>query len=276
MLLLTLLTTTSYAGCPPGHDNIDSCSDEGEGVIASADATATATSSSSSSAESASHATSSSGGNTQSINISESHPDDIKIRNVASPDTPNPYPTAPCRVGVSGGLSIPGGAFSGGGSVEDRECTLRETARSFKDLGVPEVGLYLLCTQSEIILGKVDKKGRREKGQYDSLGADECLRLVREFQGDTAEPVASRREIEMLQEQVALLQNAIGDHEVAQEAIEQEVAEVREIRNRPAPRPAAARPQIIQQQYITPEKRSKLAALVEEEIVVTGDEETEE
>lgn len=262
MLLLLLWTPTSWATCPPGHERNDSCSDEESSVVASATSSANSASTSEASAGATSTSTSSSGGNSQSVNISQTQPSDIKIRNVASPDTPNPYPTAPCRVGVSGGLSIPGGALSGGGSVEDEECTLRETARSFKDLGVPEVGLYILCTQSDVVLGRRDKKGNLEKGEPNPLGATECLRLVREFQGDADEPVASRSEIEDLRRQVAILQDEISQHDVAQQALESEVAEVREIRSRPAPRPAAARPQIIQQEYISDEKRAKLAALI--------------
>ena len=122
------------------------------------------------------------GDNFQSLNFSS--PDDIKIRNVVNPGTPNSYPTSPCRIAVSGGFSFPGAALSGGGSVEDEECTLRETARAFRDLGVPEMGLYLLCQSSDTIIGKRDKKGELEKYEPSPLGAAECMRLVGEFQGD--------------------------------------------------------------------------------------------
>lgn len=260
-----LLTQTSWATCPPGHERNDSCGDEADSITASATGSAEATSSSTASAESTSNATSSSGGNSQSINISESHPSSLKIRNVASPDTPNPYPTAPCRVGVSGGLSIPGGALSGGGSVEDEECTLRETARSFKDLGVPEVGLYLLCTQSDVVLGRRNKRGEMEKGEPEPLGATECLRLVREFQGSPDEHDLVGGNVEELRRELAVLQEQLDQSESAHEELAQELAEVREVRSRPAPRPAAARPQIIQQEYLSADKRAKLAALVSDE-----------
>lgn len=168
-------------------------------------------------------------------------------------------------MGVSGGLSLPGGALSGGSSVEDEECTLRETARSFKDLGVPEVGLYLLCTQSDVVLGRRNKRGEVEKGEPEPLGAAECLRLVREFQGgaDVDDNVGSS--VEELQRELAVLQEQLAYSESAHEALTEQLAQVREIRSRPAPRPASNGPQIIQQEYLSAEKRAKLAALVSDE-----------
>jgi hypothetical protein len=53
------------------------------------------------------HSSASATGGNQEITFTS--PDDVRIRNVASPDTPNPYPTAPCRVGVSAGFSLAGG-----------------------------------------------------------------------------------------------------------------------------------------------------------------------
>lgn len=234
------------------------------------DASSSSTSTSTSSSESSSN---------NSVTITENNPKSLKVRNVASPDTPNPYPTAPCRVGVSGGLSLAGGAFSGGGSVEDEECTLRETARSFKDLGVPEMGLYLLCTQSDVVLGRRDKKGELQKNQEPPLGASECLRLVREFQGEIDEPVATRSEVQILQEQLELLQHEISQHETEQRELELAVSDVRQISERTESRITSARPQpqVQVQEYLNQAKRDKLAALITEEIVITlDDEETEE
>lgn len=267
MLLLTLSTTTSLADCPPGHDRNDSCSDEGEGSVASATSSAGAESTSEATAGATSNATSSSGGNTQHINISETHPNSIKLRNTASPDTPNPYPTAPCRIGVSGGLSIPGGALSGGGSVEDEECTLRETARSFKDLGVPEMGLYILCTQSDVILGRRDKKGKLEKGEPDPLGSAECLRLVREFTGpvDEPEPSGSSAALSEIYRELELLRESISQHEEAQDEVQAELAAVSERSRARPPSPPRVEERVIQQQYIDEEKRQKLAALIDDE-----------
>ena len=200
-----------------------------------------------------------------SVVISERHPDNIKIRNVASPDTPNPYPTAPCRVGVAAGLSLAGGALSGGGSVEDKECTLRETARSFKDLGVPEVGLYLLCTQSAVINGRVDKKGELEENQPDPLGATECLRLVREFQGDTDGDSAGGAVAVELQE-LRESQDRVERQFIAKvEQLEEQISKPERL---PAP---VVKKEVIQQPYLTQDKRSKLAAVLEEEITKSGD-----
>ncbi len=255
----------SWATCPPGHERNDSCDDEESGITVSVTGSATAESNSEAAAESTSNATSSSGGNSQSINISESHPSSLKIRNVASPDTPNPYPTAPCRVGVSGGLALPGGALSGGGSVEDEECTLRETARSFKDLGVPEMGLYLLCTQSEVVLGRRDKRGKMEEHRPQPVGSAECLRLVREFQGSPDDGDAVGSDVEALGRQLEILQEQFAQSESAHQDLATELAAVREIRSRPSPRPVGAKPQIIQQEYLSADKRAKLAALVSDE-----------
>lgn len=160
----------------------------------------------------------SNGDTSQSINVES--PDDITIRNVASPDTPNSYPTAPCRVAVSAGFSLPGGALSGGGSIEDKECTLRETARSFSELGVPEMGLFLLCQQSDVVNGWQDRKNKDEKGARETIGYDECIRLVRGFQGDddngyagqySQDMDALRREQQALEEELMLFRQECSD-----------------------------------------------------------------
>lgn len=76
-----------------------------------------------------------------------------------------------------------------GGSIEDEECTLRETARTFRDLGVPEMGLYLLCKNSKVVVGNPDK----DEEHSDPIGTTECLRLVRSFQGDPDDDTARLR-----------------------------------------------------------------------------------
>lgn len=143
-----------------------------------------ADSSSTSSSESSSGSTSTSDNN---VAVTFTSPSSTTVRNVASPDTPNVYPSAPCRIARSAGLSLAGGAISGGVSIEDPECTLRETARAFQYLGVPEIGLHLLCTNSIVINGRRDKKGELEKGEPPPIGVTECLRLVREFQGSATD-----------------------------------------------------------------------------------------
>jgi hypothetical protein len=78
------------------------------------------------------------------------NPDDIKIRN--TPDVRAPYmnTTSPCRVGVSGGIGVAGFGGSAGTTVEDKECTLRQTAQTFSAMGVPGMGLWLLCRSQAV------------------------------------------------------------------------------------------------------------------------------
>jgi len=168
------------------------------------------------------------------------------------------YPSAPCRVAYSAGLSLAGGALSGGSSVEDVECTLRETARTFQYLGVPEVGLHLLCTQSVVINGRKDKKGELEDGEPTPIGAGECLRLVREFQGDADDSDAARAlqsEVEILREQ----QNRTEQQLAAR--VEQLEMEVSKPQDRPRP---VVRQEVVQQPMLNADKRAKLSALLEE------------
>jgi len=123
-------------------------------------------------------------------------------------------------VAISAGFSIAGGALSGGGSIEDKECTLRETARSFKELGVPEMGLFLLCHQSDVINGWQDHKNRDEKGARSTIGVDECLRLLGQFQRDDLpsdveryrdELEDVRRKSLMLEEELSLYRQECSD-----------------------------------------------------------------
>ncbi len=201
------------------------------------------------------------------VTINETRPRHTTVRNVASPDTPNPYPTSPCRIGVSAGVSVAGFAGSGGGSVEDTECTLRETARSFKDLGVPEVGLILLCQNSVVVNGRYDKKGNLEENEPAPIGAEECLRLVREFQRDDSAPDsgdAERTASQELREQ----QDRIEQQLLARlDAMEQKLAE-QDKDHQSVVRKVGARPvvkEVVQQPYLTDDKKAKLAALLSDE-----------
>jgi hypothetical protein len=53
--------------------------------------------------------------------------------------------SSPCRIAGGGGLSIPGGAITFGGSVEDEECQWRENARMFGALGDKATAVEALC-----------------------------------------------------------------------------------------------------------------------------------
>ena len=173
------------------------------------------------------------------------------------------YPSAPCRIARSAGLSIAGGALSGGSSVEDPECTLRETARTFQYLGVPEIGLHLLCTNSVVINGRRDKKGELEEGEPTPIGTAECLRLVREFQRGDDGPdsnAAVETQIEILREQQDRIESGLVSR---LEELEQEVDRI------PPPKPAAkpvVTQQTIQQPMLNADKRAKLAAIYADEV----------
>lgn len=266
-MLLTIMFSTSYAtgndGDCKGNQN---CTDGGDidinvggGGDSHSESDSYADSSSSSSSESAS---SSGASSDNAVTINNTRPKSTTVRNVASPDTPNVYPSAPCRIARSAGLSLAGGAISGGSSIEDPECTLRETARTFQYLGVPEIGLHLLCTNSVVINGRYDKRGDLEEGSPTPIGTAECLRLVREFQRDADDGDAARAhavELEVLREQ-----QDRAEQQLVTRVAELEEAVAKAIKPRPAPKPVVTQ-QTIQQPYLTNDKRAKLAALLDDE-----------
>ena len=258
MLLLAGPNSATASGSHEcqGNDNCDDVSIDIENGGASADSSSDSSSSADSASESGAAASSD-----NSVTITNTRPRSTTVRNVASPDTPNVYPSAPCRIARSAGLSLAGGSLSGGSSIEDPECTLRETARVFQYLGVPEVGLHLMCTQSLVINGRYDKKGNLEEGYGAPIGSSECLRLVREFQGsddDADTEAAHSAEIEVIREQ----QNRIESGLVGRVAeLEQQIEQQAQA---PAPRPQVTR-QTVQQPMLNEEKRAKLAALFPEE-----------
>lgn len=238
-----------------GNDNCDDVNIDFDGGDSNADSSSDSTSSSGAESASSSGATSD-----NNVAVTFTRPSSTTVRNVASPDTPNVYPSAPCRIARSAGLSLAGGALSGGSSIEDPECTLRETARVFQYLGVPEVGLYLMCQQSAVINGRYDKHGEIEEGTPTPIGSEECLRLVREFQGDVDDDNtegALSTQIEVLREQQDILERRF----VARAAeLEREHEKTQQVA---ASRPAARVTQeIIQQPYLNDEKRAKLSALI--------------
>lgn len=220
-----------------------------------AGANADSNSQSTASSESTSGSTASSD---NSVTINEVHPDDIRIRNVSSPDTPNVYPSAPCRVAVSAGLSLAGGALSGGSSYEDPECTLRETARAFHALGVPEVGLLLLCKNSVVITGRKNKRGELEPNEPDPIGTAECLRFVREFQGSPDESdisVSAQTQLEVIREQQDRTEREVATR-IYQ--LEQKIEE----KHKEPVHPPVVRQEVIQQPYLDDVKRAKLEAVL--------------
>ena len=260
MLWLMLLTTTSSTASASGSDecrgnqNCDDIEVDAYGGTADADADSESYSDSSAVAgsESISGAEASADNN---VAVNFTSPRSTTVRNVASPDTPNVYPSAPCRIARSAGLSLAGGSLSGGASVEDVECTLRETARTFQALGVPEVGLHLMCTNSHVINGRYNKKGNLPKGSPTPIGAAECLRLVREFQGDSDDNDivgAVRTEVEVIREQ----------HDRAERELLARVEQLEVEASKPrSGGEQVVRQETIHQPLLNDEKRAKLAAL---------------
>jgi hypothetical protein len=240
---------------PPSHSNADSnANSNARGGNANVDAQ----NSVESTVDASSTVRTTVEGSSQSTNVSITNPDSIRIRNVVSPDTPNSYPTSPCRIGVSAGLSLVGGAVSTGGSVEDKECTLRETARAFKELGVPQMGLYILCTQSEVILG--DKKGKRP-----GIGADECIRRVEQFSRINSQPEAERSHAAEVEKELEVLRNDLAESQYRTSLVESQMAETRQMYERAATRRHAAEQRVVTEQFLTPAKRAALEELVKED-----------
>jgi len=67
------------------------------------------------------------------------------VRMVPDPYAPTMNATAPCRISVSGGVTVIGVGVSGGGSVEDDPCNLRETARLLDGIGQREAAARVMC-----------------------------------------------------------------------------------------------------------------------------------
>lgn len=67
------------------------------------------------------------------------------VRMVPDPYAPTMNATSPCRISVSGGVTVIGVGVSGGGSVEDDPCNLRETARLLSGIGQQEAAARVMC-----------------------------------------------------------------------------------------------------------------------------------
>jgi hypothetical protein len=125
------------------------------------------------------------------------------------------------------------------------------------------MGLHLLCTQSSVIIGRTDKKAKKNKNRPDPIGASECLRLVREFTLPVDEPESTGVEFDALYRELEVLRESVAQQSQAQQSL---TAEVEAAHQRSSRQPQSNPPaQIIQQEYLSPEKRQKLAALIEED-----------
>lgn len=260
LLALTLIGSFLIPSLAQATNYGDDDDDETTATATATGGGATADSNAGSESYSGAESESSSGASADNVvAVTYTRPATTTVRNVASPDTPNVYPSAPCRIARSAGLSLAGGSLSGGSSVEDVECTLRETARAFQYLGVPEVGLHLLCTQSIVVTGRRDKKGDLEEGATPPLGAQECLRLVRDFQGDlddTDAEVAHSVEIQELREQQNSLERRFAERAAELAREHEETQQV--VARRATP---VVRQETVQQPMFNAEQRSYIQSL---------------
>ena len=97
-----------------------------------------------------SQSTAISGGNTQSVSVTDSgklhYSGGYELENVPDVMAPNVYPTSPCMGSSSIGGAGVGYGISFGTSWESEECQLRETSRSFANMGMKEDAIAILCT----------------------------------------------------------------------------------------------------------------------------------
>jgi hypothetical protein len=80
-------------------------------------------------------------GNKQATTINQN-----QVRQAPTAYAPDAFPSAPCRVSGSAGVSAPIGGISFGGSKLDTECDKRETARAFALIGQTDSACQILLT----------------------------------------------------------------------------------------------------------------------------------
>ena len=89
-----------------------------------------------------------------SATIDVQNPRNIRIRNTPAAMAPAVVSANPCVTGGSIGASIPGGGISLGGQRMDWECNTRATAQAFATMGLPAMGLLLLCKTDAVTHSK--------------------------------------------------------------------------------------------------------------------------
>lgn len=86
----------------------------------------------------------------QSVSVTDSgkmhYSGGYELENVPDVMAPNVYPTSPCMGSSSIGGAGVGFGISFGTSWESEECQLRETSRSFANMGMKEDAIAILCT----------------------------------------------------------------------------------------------------------------------------------
>jgi hypothetical protein len=92
-----------------------------------------------------------------SLTVNEAAPpattrDDSKLKIYNTPDAVAMIasPTAPCRIQMGAGASVPGIGISAGGSVLDEGCDAREDARLLHNLGLQTAAVKRLCAKPEM------------------------------------------------------------------------------------------------------------------------------
>ncbi len=128
------------------------------------------------------------------------------------------------------------------------------------------MGLYLLCTNSDTINGKRNKKGELKKGAPSPLGAAECMRLVGEFQRDPDDDNVERSaEIERRHQQELLLRDQRQDtfESRVNAALAQLVSQQRSTRRAVATQ-SEAQAQAPDPELFSPEQKQELRDLYEE------------
>ncbi len=92
-------------------------------------------------AQTSSTATASTGSvSTGNLSVSQDYDDQAP-----AVSAPSVYTSAPCFVGISGGVSVAGFGASGGSGIEDKNCTLRETARLLHGIGQKTAAVKVMC-----------------------------------------------------------------------------------------------------------------------------------
>lgn len=121
------------------------------------------------------------GDNKQSVNIE--NPDDITIRNTPAARAPYSNSTSPCIVGGSAALSLPGFSGSAGKGFKDEECERRATAMAFSDMGVPGMGLWIMCRSAIVEKDAgIDDLPKAERDAAREAAYTACEQRVASFQ----------------------------------------------------------------------------------------------
>jgi hypothetical protein len=169
------------------------------------------------------------------VSVVTENPDDIKIKNTPDIMAPFANSTSPCRIAGSGGLSLPGVGISGGGSVEDEECTLRQTAQTFGTLGVPAMGMWILCrskvmervgTDSDTCDAMIAQwQIEAELAGGDDLGKIDSSLLLASY--DEEEFEVQRAKQESMEEEIGLLKQRLARERRARREIEEAIDDYR-------------------------------------------------